>query len=62
VDKLAFFIAPIIIGGRGSVPAVGGLGPERVADALRLGEVEVRPLGEDLYLTGYPTGRRSAPA
>jgi len=54
VDKVALFIAPIIVGGKGSVPAVGGTGAERIADALRLRDVRLRFLGDDLYLTGYP--------
>jgi len=53
VDKVSFFYAPILIGGREAVPGIGGGGVERVADALRLKRVEVQRLGEDLYLTGY---------
>lgn len=53
VDKVSFFYAPILIGGRAAVPGIGGSGVERVADALRLKRVEVRRLGEDVYLTGY---------
>ncbi len=55
VDKVSLFYAPILIGGRDAVPGIGGAGVERVADALRLKRVEVQQLGEDLYLTGYPT-------
>jgi diaminohydroxyphosphoribosylaminopyrimidine deaminase / 5-amino-6-(5-phosphoribosylamino)uracil reductase len=54
VDKVSFFYAPILIGGRDAVPGVGGAGIGRMADALRLERVETRSLGEDLYLTGYP--------
>ena len=53
VDKVAFFIAPILIGGRGAVPAVGGAGVEHVADALRLERVTTRWCGPDLLYTGY---------
>ncbi|MCK5246024.1 bifunctional diaminohydroxyphosphoribosylaminopyrimidine deaminase/5-amino-6-(5-phosphoribosylamino)uracil reductase RibD [Candidatus Bipolaricaulota bacterium] len=53
VDKVSFFYAPILIGGREAVPGIGGSGVERVADAPRLKRVEVQRLGEDLYLTGY---------
>lgn len=53
VDKVSFFYAPIIIGGRDAVPSIAGAGVEKVADALRLERVEVQQLGEDLYLTGY---------
>ncbi len=53
VDKVAFFIAPLIIGGRDAVPAVGGVGVAQVADALRLCDVDITRLGEDFLLTGY---------
>jgi len=54
VDKVSFFYAPILVGGRDAVPAIGGTGVDRIADALRLERVTTRRLGEDLYLTGYP--------
>lgn len=53
VDKVSLFIAPILIGGRGAVPAVGGIGAERVTDALRLERVTTRWFGPDLLYTGY---------
>jgi diaminohydroxyphosphoribosylaminopyrimidine deaminase/5-amino-6-(5-phosphoribosylamino)uracil reductase len=55
VDKVSFFIAPIIIGGRDAVPAISGAGVAQVADALRLRDTEVTKVGEDFLLTGYPT-------
>ncbi len=57
VDKVSLFIAPILIGGRGAVSAVGGAGVERVADALRLDRVTVQWFGPDLLYTGYPIDR-----
>jgi len=53
VDKVVAFIAPIIIGGAEATPAVAGRGVEVVARALRLREVEVERLEEDLLVTGY---------
>lgn len=47
VDKVAFFHAPVIIGGDEAVPGVGGDGFERMADALRLTEMTVERIGED---------------
>ncbi len=55
VDKVTFFIAPLIIGGRRAPGAIGGLGAEKMADALRLRDVEITQQGEDLEITGYPT-------
>lgn len=57
VDKVAAFIAPVIIGGDEALPAVGGHGAASMAQALRLAEVSFRQLGEDILVTGYP--RRS---
>lgn len=54
IDKLSIFLAPIILGGRDSVSAVGGAGVARIADALRLTRIERREHGDDLEITGYP--------
>jgi diaminohydroxyphosphoribosylaminopyrimidine deaminase/5-amino-6-(5-phosphoribosylamino)uracil reductase len=54
VNKVSFFLAPIIIGGRDAPSAIGGLGAERLADALRLHDVEIVQRGEDIEVTGYP--------
>lgn len=53
-DKVTFFIAPKIIGGREAVPVVGGHGAERLSDALELREVAIVQRGKDIELTGYP--------
>jgi diaminohydroxyphosphoribosylaminopyrimidine deaminase/5-amino-6-(5-phosphoribosylamino)uracil reductase len=55
VDKVIFFLAPKIIGGRDAIPAVGGVSPERLKDALRLRDLRVRKVGEDLMVEGYVT-------
>ncbi|HEX8949458.1 MAG TPA: bifunctional diaminohydroxyphosphoribosylaminopyrimidine deaminase/5-amino-6-(5-phosphoribosylamino)uracil reductase RibD, partial [Dissulfurispiraceae bacterium] len=53
VDKVAFFIAPVLIGGRDSYPAVGGKTFRRLEEAYRLRDVEVRRLGPDILVEGY---------
>jgi len=53
VDKVQAILAPIIIGGKEAPTAVGGRGAHRMADALRLCEVTVERLGEDVLITGY---------
>ncbi|MEA3356520.1 MAG: bifunctional diaminohydroxyphosphoribosylaminopyrimidine deaminase/5-amino-6-(5-phosphoribosylamino)uracil reductase RibD [Candidatus Bipolaricaulota bacterium] len=53
VDKVSFFIAPIIIGGRTAVPAIGGQGIDRIHDAIQLQEVKIKGIGDDLMVTGY---------
>lgn len=54
VDKVHAVIAPIIIGAAEAPAAVASTGAYRMADALRLREVKVERLGEDILVTGYP--------
>jgi len=56
VDKVVWFLAPLVIGGRDAVPAVGGEGADVLGRAFRLGEVAIRRLGDDFCLEGYPEG------
>ncbi len=54
INKVTFFVAPKIVGGRSAPSAVGGAGVERMADALELERIEVVPRGQDIEITGYP--------
>ena len=58
VDRVAFFVAPIVIGA--GTPAVEGLGFARVRDAIALGRLSVRRLGGDLLMEAEIAGRRPA--
>ena len=53
VDKLVFFIAPLLIGGREAPPVIGGRGIGPLADALRLRDVRWEMVGEDIMVEGY---------
>ena len=55
VDKVAFFVAPKILGGRDSRPVVGGDTAGALAEALPLEGLTTRRLGDDLLITGYVT-------
>ena len=55
VNKVSFFLAPIIIGGREAPSAIGGQGAETLAQALKLKNVEIKQRGRDIEVTGYPT-------
>jgi diaminohydroxyphosphoribosylaminopyrimidine deaminase/5-amino-6-(5-phosphoribosylamino)uracil reductase len=57
VDKVTFFLAPVIIGGRDAPGAIGGHGAERLIDALDLVDVEMLQRGRDIEVTGYPRAR-----
>ena len=52
VDRVEFHIAPKILGGRESRPAVGGTSPELMATARNLRDVEVARLGDDVMIAG----------
>ena len=50
-QRVAFFYAPKILGGRDARKAVAGDGAKSLAEVLQLREVEWRKLGDDLLLT-----------
>ena len=52
VDRVAWFVAPSIIGGEGALAAVLGRGAGRLQDAARLEQVEVERCGVDLLVRG----------
>src|ERR1051325_8434874 len=54
VNKVSFFIAPKIIGGRDAPTAVQGLGAETLAEAIELDDLQVTQRGGDVEFTGYP--------
>lgn len=53
VDRVAGFVAPILLGGQEAKSPVAGLGIESVSQGLRLRDVGWTPLGSDLLVEGY---------
>jgi diaminohydroxyphosphoribosylaminopyrimidine deaminase / 5-amino-6-(5-phosphoribosylamino)uracil reductase len=53
VDKVWYFLAPKLIGGRAAPPAIGGEGFARLEEAVTLERMQVRQLGDDLLIEGY---------
>lgn len=53
VDKVCFFVAPKIIGGRNAVTAVEGDGIDHMSRALTMQELTCRSYGPDLCLEAY---------
>src|SRR2546425_324994 len=49
VDRVAVFIGPRLLGGRDALSAVGGAG-RALKEAVRLGELAVRRVGDDLLI------------
>ena len=59
VDKVHAIIAPMVIGAEDAPAAVAGRGAYRMADALRLRDITVKRLGDDLLVSGYPDYQRA---
>ena len=53
VDKVSFFIAPKILGGRDSRTPVGGFSPSSLNEALELQNVSYSTYGKDLLIQGF---------
>ncbi|MGH8070677.1 MAG: bifunctional diaminohydroxyphosphoribosylaminopyrimidine deaminase/5-amino-6-(5-phosphoribosylamino)uracil reductase RibD [Candidatus Entotheonellia bacterium] len=53
VDKVLYFLAPKLIGGRSAPPAIGGAGFARLEEAVTLERMQVRQLDGDLLIEGY---------
>ncbi|HYN24484.1 MAG TPA: RibD family protein, partial [Pyrinomonadaceae bacterium] len=60
VNKVTFFLAPLIVGGRDAPSAIGGHGADKLIDAFALEDVEVVPRGRDIEVTGYPAKARDS--
>ena len=45
-------------GGREAPGAIGGMGAERMIDAIDLEDVEITQRGVDYEITGYPSAKR----
>lgn len=61
VDRVRFFVAPMLIGGKSAPSSVGGGGALRLSRAARLEELSVRKVGPDVCVEArvvYPRGRR----
>jgi diaminohydroxyphosphoribosylaminopyrimidine deaminase/5-amino-6-(5-phosphoribosylamino)uracil reductase len=52
VDRVRFYIAPVIIGGARAPGAIGGTGAESLAQAPSLANTETRMVGRDIVIEG----------
>ena len=55
VDKVNVFIAPVIIGGSLAASPIEGHGPELMSQAWHVEGSDIRQIGPDWLVTGYPT-------
>lgn len=53
VDKVYFFIAPKIIGGKSSLASVGARGVLSLDKALKIKHMKLENIGEDILISGY---------
>jgi diaminohydroxyphosphoribosylaminopyrimidine deaminase/5-amino-6-(5-phosphoribosylamino)uracil reductase len=53
VNKIAAFVAPMIIGGNDAVSAIAGKGIETLSDALTLERVSFSMIDSDILIEGY---------
>lgn len=53
VDKVYFFVAPVIFGGEQAPSPVGGKGVATVEEAWRIRDIEISRCDADLLVTGY---------
>lgn len=53
IDRVAGFVAPVLLGGKSSPSPVSGHGRDLVSEALRLRDVGWTALGTDLLIEGY---------
>jgi diaminohydroxyphosphoribosylaminopyrimidine deaminase/5-amino-6-(5-phosphoribosylamino)uracil reductase len=54
VDKVTFIAAPLIIGGHDAPNAIGGKGANDLTEAMRLENLSIERLGDDIEITAYP--------
>jgi len=53
VDKICFFFAPLLIGGRGSTGIMGGQGIDFIPEAKRVKGLKIKRFGTDICIEGY---------
>lgn len=52
IDRVLAFVAPKIVGGSRALSPVGGIGRDRLAQALNLAETRTRSIGDDVEIDG----------
>lgn len=54
IDKMHFFISPKIVGGKKALTSIGAKGYKTLDKSPYLKEIEIKRIGEDIFITGYP--------
>jgi diaminohydroxyphosphoribosylaminopyrimidine deaminase/5-amino-6-(5-phosphoribosylamino)uracil reductase len=58
VDKIYFFIAPKIIGGKKALTSVGGEGYRSLGNSPYLEDFNIKRIGKDILIWGYPVYKK----
>lgn len=53
VDKVQFYIAPKLIGGKDAKTPIEGIGIKRLSEHFEIDDMQINKLGEDLLIEGY---------
>jgi diaminohydroxyphosphoribosylaminopyrimidine deaminase/5-amino-6-(5-phosphoribosylamino)uracil reductase len=53
IDEVHVFVAPSLAGGSAARSPMAGTGIEKIAEALRLADWKIEPIGGDLYVHGW---------
>lgn len=57
IDKIYFFLAPLLLGGKDAPTPMGGAGVEKLEESWSVTDLEIKQLEGDLLVTGYPVRR-----
>ena len=58
VDRVIVYLAPVLVGGDSAATVIGGQGYASIGEALRLGKLDVEPVGSDLKVVADVHGHR----
>jgi len=53
VDKVVLFIAPFLMTGKDSLCSIGGISPSKLSGMIKLADVTMRFVGQDMMIEGY---------
>ena len=53
IDEVLVFIAPCLAGGAEALTPIGGKGVDKIAEALRLTELRVERVEDDVFVHGW---------
>jgi diaminohydroxyphosphoribosylaminopyrimidine deaminase/5-amino-6-(5-phosphoribosylamino)uracil reductase len=52
IDEVRVSVAPTLVGGANAPGPIGGVGSQRLGDALRVAEWSVEQVAEDVFIRG----------